>query len=121
MSPFFRRAAGLAAAFLLAASSAAPALAASGDTSVVVVNDSNVDMVQLYVGRDQVLGGPVAPGQAVRIDPGPGRGCMARITAVFADGTSQASMVDACQVGQTNATARGIPICPGDARCKRTG
>ena len=118
MSPFKSRFAAIAAA-LAVTGGAFAAHAYATNTEVVVVNDNNRAMVQLYVGARQVLGAPVAPGQSVRIDANEGGGCVATITAVFEGGAVKAGQINACQVGQYNATARGIPFCPGDPRCKR--
>lgn len=119
MSPTLRRATAVAAALAVASSAAGAALAwAQPDMQVVVVNDGNRPLVQFYVNDRQVLGSAVQPGQAVMIDANDGRGCSAVLTAVFDDGASKASRVNVCQVAQYPATARGIPYCPGDPRCK---
>ena len=103
---------------LLLAALAASALAlaaASGGTAFEVVNDSSHNLVRLMVGRRQMLDGPVAPGQSVTVDAG---ACQVTVVAVYDDGSRTVGQVNACQAAQYPSTARGIPICPGDARCK---
>ena len=109
-------AAGLAA---LVFASGAMAFASGGNSNIVVVNDNVRPMVQFYVGRQQVLSQPLYPGQSFQVNADEGRGCRVRLTAVFDDGTSASSEVNACLLAQYPATARGIPFCPGDPRCKR--
>lgn len=91
--------------------------AASGGTGIVVVNDYSRPMVRLFVGNRQVLNGPVAPGQSVSVDAG-GGGCVVVMTAFYDDRSQTVGQVNVCQVAEYPASARGIPICPGDARCK---
>ena len=117
-----KRIGALAAVAALAAAATGPAAAQPQDMRMVVVNDSAAALVQLYVGRRQVLGQPLGPGLSVTIDGNDGqRGCQKDVTAVFSDGTTKTSSVNVCAVGQYPATARGVPQCPGDTRCKRNG
>lgn len=115
--PITNRLAAAAASVALGASFLA-GLAWAQDMRMVVVNDNSRTMVQFYVNDRQVLGGAVGPGQAVQVDANDGRGCSAVLTAVFDDGTSKSGRANVCQVAQYPATARGIPYCPGDPRCK---
>jgi len=102
---------------------AAAGAAWAQDKRLVVVNDNGRTMVGFYVNNQQVLGQAVPPGQAVMVDAslGGGGGCQRTLTAVFDDGTSKQGTANVCQVGQYPASARGIPFCPGDPRCKGVG
>lgn len=106
-------------ALALAASTLTLAAASGQNTGVTIVNDNDNTMVRLFVNQRQVLNAPVGPGQSVWIDANDGRGaCVVVITAWYDDRSSTVGQVDVCQVAQYPASARGIPICPGDARCK---
>jgi hypothetical protein len=116
MSPFMKSIAAVAAGVLALAAAVAAHAFVSG-TGIVVVNDYHRPMVQFFVGQRQMLGQPVGPGQSVIIDAGDGR-CNVVVAAVFDDGMRQSSPVNVCAIAQYPATARGIPNCPGDPRCK---
>lgn len=116
MAPFMKPVAAAAAGLALLAGAVAAHAFVSG-TGIVVVNDYHRPMVQFFIGQRQMLGQPVWPGQAVVIDAGDGR-CNVMVTAVFDDGARKASQVNVCAIAQYPATARGIPFCPGDPRCK---
>ncbi len=95
------------------------AFASGGDLGLMVVNDTGQTMVRLFVGRNQVLGQPLAPGQSVWITANDGNGaCDVVMTSMFDDGSRTSGRVNVCQAAQYPASARGIPMCPGDARCK---
>lgn len=118
MSPIRQRVTAVAAALAVGASALA-GHAWANNTGLVVVNDNSSPMVQFYVGNRQVLGQAVGPGQAVSIDANDGRStCNVMLTAVFADGSMRTGQANVCAVAQYPATARGIPFCPGDPRCK---
>lgn len=108
-------------ALLAATTLGLAAFASGGDLGLSVVNDSDRTMVRLFVGRNQVLNQPLAPGQSVWITADDGNGnCDVVLTSMFDDGSRTTGRVNVCQVSQYPASARGIPMCPGDARCKGT-
>jgi hypothetical protein len=111
----------LTAAVLATLSLGLTGFASGGDLGLSVVNDSGRTMVRLFVGRNQVLDQPLAPGQSVWITADDGNGnCDVVLTSMFDDGSRTSGRVNVCQVSQYPASARGIPMCPGDARCKGT-
>ena len=111
----FKRAAG--AAVLLGLAVAGAAWAA--DKKVVIANDGGRTLVQFYVGERQMLKGPVAPGAKVEINGAEGGGgCVNTARAVFDDGSQAIGAVNVCTMEEYPATARGVPFCPGDPRCK---
>lgn len=116
MSPLYKRIAAFAAGLAVLAAAAVAQAYVSG-TGIVVVNDYHRTMVQFFIGQRQMLSSPVPPGGAVTIDAGDGR-CNVMVAAVFDDGTRKASQVNVCAIAQYPSSARGIPFCPGDPRCK---
>jgi len=91
----------------------------ASDKKVVIANDGGRTLVEFWVGERQVLRGPVGPGAKVQINGAEGGGgCVKSARAVFDDGSQAIGVVDVCAMSEYPATARGVPFCPGDPRCK---
>lgn len=115
---------------LLAGLLAGAALAQDADRRVQVVNDSGATLTRLYVSNpdraaweEDILGQNVlTSGQSVTINADDGSGaCVFDVKAIFDDGTEVIqSGVNICAITAFSLGGeRGVPMCPGDARCRK--
>jgi len=121
---------GVAAAVVLAISGLALAQGA-GDgrgRKLKIRNPTGDAIVTVYVvpagvhamAADALDGKGVKPGRSATVDLSGGSGCLYDITAIGASGEAyQIEGYDVCAAGEFRIGDRGVPICPGDPRCRR--
>jgi hypothetical protein len=113
---------GLAAGLLLATGMASGAVA---HDQFRFTNNTDQTIARLYsvdrLGGEAVLyGEPIAPGATAVIDDDSGR-CRLELSALYTDGSvyeiGSVGICDAIPHFTYSPVNRGVPLCPGDARC----